>query len=94
MWDDSLSPIKEVAKVNVPMLIVHGDVDQRTPPRAARTYIEALQENGKNFKSLWLEGADHFSNTLFYHHKLKFYGALTDYLENDCFGDKQSLAAN
>ena len=32
MWDDSISPIKEVAKVNIPMLIVHGTVDQRDAP--------------------------------------------------------------
>lgn len=93
MWDDSLSPIKEVANVNVPMLIVHGDVDQRTPPRAARTYIKALEDNNKQFKSLWLEGADHFSNTLFYRHKLKFYTALTDYLDNDCFTGSQTVAS-
>jgi len=94
MWDGSLHPIKEVAKVNVPMLIVHGTVDQRTPPRAARAYIEALQENNKEHKSLWLEGADHFSNTLFYDHKMELYSAMTDYLENDCFTEKQNLAAN
>jgi dipeptidyl aminopeptidase/acylaminoacyl peptidase len=93
-WDGSLHPIKEVAKVNVPMLIVHGTVDQRTPPRAARAYIEALKENDKEHKSLWLEGADHFSNTLFYNHKMELYSAMTDYLENDCFAEKQNLASN
>ena len=94
MWDGSLHPIKEVAKVNVPMLIVHGTVDQRTPPRAARVYIEALNENNKEHKSLWLEGADHFSSTLFYNHKMELYSAMTDYLENDCFNNTQKLAVN
>ena len=45
MWLDSVSPIKEVEKVNVPMLIIHSDVDQRTPPRAARKYMKALKES-------------------------------------------------
>ena len=93
-WDGSVHPIKEVANVNVPMLIVHGTVDQRTPPRAARAYIEALEKNNKNHKSLWLDGADHFGNTLFYNHKLELYSAMTDYLANDCFTEKQNLAAN
>jgi dipeptidyl aminopeptidase/acylaminoacyl peptidase len=93
-WDGSLHPIKEVAKVNVPMLIIHGTVDQRTPPRAARAYIEALKENNKQHKSLWLEGADHFDNTLFYNHKMELYSAMTDYLENDCFTKKQDVAVN
>ena len=93
-WDGSVHPIKEVANVNVPMLIVHGTVDQRTPPRAARAYIEALEKNNKKHKSLWLDGADHFGNTLFYNHKLELYNAMTDYLENDCFNEKQNLAAS
>ncbi len=92
MWLDSVSPIEEIEKVNVPMLIVHGDVDQRTPPRAARRYMEALKEYGKDHEVLWLEGADHFSNTLFYHHKMELYTAMTDYLANDCFKNSDKLA--
>jgi dipeptidyl aminopeptidase/acylaminoacyl peptidase len=93
MWDDSIHPIKEVAKVNVPMLVIHGDVDQRTPPRAARAYLKALEKHEKPHKKLWLEGADHFSSSLFYRHKMAFYTALTDYLENDCFAGNENLAA-
>ena len=92
MWLDSVSPIEEVEKVNVPMLIVHGDVDQRTPPRAARRYMEALKEHEKDHKVLWLEGADHFSDTLFYHHKMELYTAMTDYLANDCFKNSNKIA--
>lgn len=93
MWDDSINPSKEVAKVNVPMLVIHGDVDQRTPPRAARAYIRALEENKKEHKVVWLEGADHFGNTWFYDHKFKMYTAMFDFLDNDCFDEKQSVAA-
>ena len=92
MWLDSVSPIKEVAKVNVPMLIIHSDADQRTPPRAARKYMKALKEYDKDHKVLWLEGADHFSNTLFYHHKMELYTAMTDYLANDCFKNGNKIA--
>lgn len=92
MWDNSLSPIEEVEKVNIPMLLVHGDVDQRTPPRAVRRYIKELEKYGKTFKQVWLEGADHFEDTLFYDHKLKFYSAMSDYLENDCFKNTEGLA--
>jgi dipeptidyl aminopeptidase/acylaminoacyl peptidase len=93
MWDDSIQPIKEVAKVNVPMLVIHGDVDQRTPPRAARAYIKALEDNKKEHKVVWLEGADHFYNTWYYGHMVKMYTAMFDFLDNDCFDDKQSVAA-
>ena len=91
-WLDSVSPIEEVSKVNVPMLIIHSDADQRTPPRAARRYMKALKDNEKDHKVLWLEGADHFSNTLFYHHKIKLYTAMADYLENDCFKNVEGMA--
>ncbi len=92
MWLDSISPIKEIEKVNIPMLIIHGDVDQRTPPRAARTYMKALKKYNKDHKVLWLEGADHFYDTLFYHHKSALYNTMTDYLANDCFKNSNKVA--
>jgi dipeptidyl aminopeptidase/acylaminoacyl peptidase len=90
-----IAPIKEVAKVNVPMLMIHGDVDQRVPPEHAEKYAEKLQELGKPHELLWLEGADHFGNTLFYDHKIILYNALTKYLSGkDCFGNDESVASN
>ena len=83
-WDDSVSPIKEVANVNVPMLILHGSVDQRVPPAHVRRYLKRMDELGKTYKYVELDGADHFSNTLFYDHQLQFYTALLDFLRNDC----------
>ena len=84
MWDDSVSPLDEAEKVNVPMLIVHGDVDQRVPPEHAKKYLQALDEHDKTYQYLELEGADHFSNTLFFDHQLDFYEAMIDFLANDC----------
>ena len=83
-WLKSLSPIEDVEKLNVPMLIVHGDVDQRVPVDHANKYLKELDKHGKAYKYVELEGADHFSNTLFYGHKITFYNALIDYLKNDC----------
>jgi len=84
MWDDSVSPINEVDKVNVPILLVHGDVDQRVPLEHADKYREALDNAGKNYDYLELKGADHFSNTLFYHHKIELYEKLIGYLGQNC----------
>ena len=53
-----------------------------------------MEENGKEFKAVWLDGADHFSNTLFYRHKMTLYTAMTDYLKNDCFTDRDEVASN
>jgi len=84
MWDDSVSPIKEVAKVNVPMLIVHGDVDQRVPVEHARMYTKELDKHGKFYKYVELAGADHFYDTLFFDHQIDYYTAMVDFLGRDC----------
>ena len=39
---------------------------------------------GVDYKKLILEGADHFSNTLFYHHKISLYENMLAFLGNDC----------
>jgi len=84
MWRDSVNPIDEAEKVNVPMLLVHGGVDQRVPPAHVRKYLDELDENNKTYKYVELEGADHFSNTLFYHHQYDLYTSMIDFLKNDC----------
>ncbi len=79
-----MNPLKEAEKVNVPMLLIHGDVDQRVPPDHAKKYRKLLKKYNKNYKYLELKGADHFSNTLFYNHQSDLYTAMIDFLENDC----------
>jgi len=83
-WDGAVSPIKEVDKINVPMLIVHGDRDQRVPPEHFDKYIDELDRAEIPYEKLILEGADHFSNTLFYHHKLPLYDTMLRFLADDC----------
>ncbi len=84
MWDDSISPLKEVEKVNVPLLLVHGSVDQRVPPAHARKYRRELDRLGKDYKYVQLDGADHFSNTLFYDHQISLFESMIGYLKDDC----------
>jgi dipeptidyl aminopeptidase/acylaminoacyl peptidase len=84
MWDDSISPLEEAEKVNVPLLIIHGSVDQRVPPDHAKKYRAALDRYGKHYQFVELEGADHFYDTLFYQHQLELYESLIGYLKNDC----------
>jgi dipeptidyl aminopeptidase/acylaminoacyl peptidase len=83
-WDGAINPLEEAEKVNVPMLLIHGDVDQRVPPDHAKKYRKLLDKYNKNYKYLELKGADHFSNTLFYNHQIELYSAMMDFLENDC----------
>ena len=82
--ETAVQPVDEVEKVNVPMLILHGDLDQRVPVDHANKYLKQLDEHGKDYKYVELAGADHFSNTLFYNHKITLYESMIDYLANDC----------
>ena len=80
-----ISPLDQVEKVNVPIMVVHGDIDQRVPVEHSRLFVDQLKELGKEHKYLELEGADHFSNTLYYEHKIEFYTELVNFLQNRCF---------
>ncbi|RKQ70873.1 dipeptidyl aminopeptidase/acylaminoacyl peptidase [Litorimonas taeanensis] len=83
-WDGSISPIEETDKVNVPMLIIHGSVDQRVPITHSDKYSKALDKSGKSYEYIALENADHFSNTLDYDHKMKAYPRMMSFLKKDC----------
>jgi dipeptidyl aminopeptidase/acylaminoacyl peptidase len=79
-----ISPIEHVEKVNVPILVIHGDIDQRVPVEHSRLFVEKLQQFNKDYKYVELEGADHFSNTLYYNHKEEFYSELLNWLKTKC----------
>lgn len=84
LWLDSVNPIEEVEKVNIPVLVVHGTVDQRTPPANARKYVRELEKYHKPHKYIPLEGADHFSYTWTYDHRHTLYESMIDFLGKDC----------
>ncbi len=44
------SPIREVADVRRPVLILHGLLDDVVPPEASEEWVEALREHGKDFE--------------------------------------------
>ncbi len=81
---DGVQPVEEVPNVNIPIFLIHGSVDQRVRPRQARLYLAQLNKYQKDYKYLELDGADHFSDTLFYNHKIALYEGIIDFLKNDC----------
>jgi len=99
IWRDvfqfgAVQPVEEVEKVNVPILMIHGSVDSRVLPKHARIYLRELEKHDKYHKMVWLEGADHGSNTLFYGHQITLYESLIDFLKNDCGNMSTELQAN
>lgn len=86
-WTGAFSPFREVAKVNVPLFIIHGDNDQRVPVDHSRKLIKKLEDLGIEHKYLEIKGIDHFSSTMEKSHLKLFYTDLIDYLKNDCGPD-------
>ncbi|MBG9997558.1 S9 family peptidase [Pseudoalteromonas sp. NSLLW24] len=79
-----VSPVEQVNKVNIPILVVHGDIDSRVPVKHSRDFVSELEKYKKDFKYIELEDADHFSDTLFYDHKKEFYTELLSWFDNKC----------
>ena len=79
-----INPIEEVNKVNIPLLMVHGDVDSRVLYYHFEDYKKAFEAAGKQGEFVTLEKADHFYRTLMYTHQQQFYTKMLDYLANDC----------
>ncbi len=79
-----VSPLDQVEKVNVPILVIHGDIDGRVPIKHSRQFVDELKKYNKDYKYIELKDADHFYDTLFYNHKTRFYSELLDWLDNKC----------
>lgn len=80
----AVNPVDEVENVNVPILLIHGSVDQRVQPVQARIYLKELEKHNKPYKYVELDGADHFYDTLYYEHQIELYSSMIDFLANDC----------
>lgn len=83
-----VSPLQQVEKVNVPILVIHGDVDTTVPVEHSRLFVDELKKHGKQHQYIELEGAGHTFAELFYGHKAEFYGGLIDWLDDSCFTQK------
>lgn len=81
-----INPMDEVAKVNIPMLLIHGEWDRRVLFKHYDKYKKALKSAGKadQMTFLPLKKADHFLYTHRYEHNIEYMTAIVDYLKNDC----------
>ncbi|MEP5937117.1 MAG: prolyl oligopeptidase family serine peptidase [Erythrobacter sp.] len=79
-----INPIEDVNKANIPLLMVHGDVDSRVRYFNMKDYKKALEGAGKASMGqfLTLEGVDH--SNLMYSHQNTLYTKMLDFLKNDC----------
>ena len=79
-----MSPNEFAEDIQMPLLIIHGEVDQRVPQYQSQFMIRALERNGIPHRYVELPDADHFSNTLNYQNQLTLFTELTGWLANEC----------
>lgn len=77
----SISPIDVVDQVKIPLLVIHGDKDQRTPIKHAYKYVDDLKKYNKDHKFVVLEGADHFYNSLNFDNFMTVYNESLNFME-------------
>ena len=79
-----MSPNEFAEDMQIPLLIIHGEVDQRVPQYQSQFMIRALERNGVPHRYVELPDADHFSNTLNFGNQLTLFTELTGWLANEC----------
>jgi dipeptidyl aminopeptidase/acylaminoacyl peptidase len=82
--EGGLSPIEFVEKVNIPILVIHGEHDQRVQINQSDRFVDALKRNNKFHKYIVLEDADHFSNTINAENAEIMYTEILRFLREDC----------
>ena len=81
---DGVNPLEHVDSVDIPILVVHGDIDERVPVQESRKFVRELEKHNKFHKYIELEGANHFFGTIYYRHWMEMFPALIDWMDNTC----------
>ncbi|HYI48341.1 MAG TPA: S9 family peptidase [Allosphingosinicella sp.] len=55
----AISPLRQVARLTLPLLIAHGERDRNVPPSQSRNLIRALARSGGNVESVFYPQAAH-----------------------------------
>ncbi|WP_298194458.1 S9 family peptidase [Novosphingobium sp.] len=55
----TVSPLLTVDKLKIPLLLVHGDDDQRVPYKQSKLMADALAKAGKDFEFITMKGEGH-----------------------------------
>ena len=55
----AMSPMFNISKIKAPMLLLHGEEDERTPFKGAQEFVKALAEADKEFVYHWYDMEGH-----------------------------------
>lgn len=75
---DANSPLRRVDSIDVPLLIVHGDMDRSVMIEQSRDLAAALEKSGKTYTYIEQPDGDHFLSIA--RHRLQFFQAMDEFL--------------
>jgi dipeptidyl aminopeptidase/acylaminoacyl peptidase len=78
---DEVSPLQHAGRVQVPVLLAHGDQDERVPIVHSEKMVRALKESGKKVEWIELRGEGH--GFRYKKNRQRFYDALFEFLANN-----------
>ncbi len=58
-----MSPLYTVDRLKIPVLVMHGEKDQRVLPKQSRLYADALKAAGKTFEYVSIPEDGHGATT-------------------------------
>ena len=76
---DENSPLKNVDKIALPLLIVHGDVDRSVMIEQSREFVAALKKAGKEYT--YIEQANGNHHLSLESHRIEFFEAMDEFLQ-------------
>lgn len=84
VWGDrerlrATSPARQVERIQVPVLLVHGSVDRVVPVDQSADMAKALKHAGKVYRYIEQDGGDHHLSR--YEHRIEFFKALESFLD-------------
>ena len=82
--EGGFSPINHVEDVNIPILVIHGEHDQRVQINQSDWFVSQLEKNKKAHEYIVLEDADHFVSTIDYENAMILYESMIEFLREDC----------
>ncbi|MEM7079659.1 MAG: prolyl oligopeptidase family serine peptidase, partial [Pseudomonadota bacterium] len=72
------SPIENVEKIGLPLLLVHGDVDTTVVIEQATRFVEALDKAGKDYRYIEQRNGDHYFSLQ--SHRVEYLRAVGEFL--------------
>lgn len=78
------SPVDELVQANIPILVIHGDIDQTVPVSHGRNAAKVLKSAGRQYRYVEVADLDHQLDKFSAEQKQQVYGEMMNWLSGPC----------